>query len=156
MKLDRQNKLILLTSSIIIAVGAIVFAILWATIGTMSLFLGWLLGSLIGVAGFFLIVIQTNNLNPNVGKPLIWGMGAFFIRFILYGAGLLLAALLTKYVEPEIFNIFAVFGGYIPPRLSIYIVTFISGKTKLSFNKPIETEVKEIIQEEESNEPMDQ
>jgi len=53
-----------------------------ATIGTMSLFLGWLLGSLIGVAGFFLIVIQTNNLNPNVGKPLIWGMGAFFIRFI--------------------------------------------------------------------------
>lgn len=114
MKLDRQNKLILLTSSIIIAIGAIVFGILWATIGTMSLFLGWLLGSLIGVAGFFLIVIQTNNLNPNVGKPLIWGMGAFFIRFILYGAGLLLAALLTKYVEPEIFNIFAVFGGYIP------------------------------------------
>jgi hypothetical protein len=82
-------------------------------------------------------------------------MGAFFIRFILYSAGLLLAALLTKYVEPEIFNIFAVFGGYIPPRLSIYIVTFVSGKTKLSFNKPIETEVKEIIQEEESNESMD-
>ena len=43
MKLDRQNKLILLTSSIIIAIGAIVFGILWATIGTMSLFLGWLL-----------------------------------------------------------------------------------------------------------------
>jgi hypothetical protein len=125
MHFDRSNKLVLIYSAVVYAVGLLVFGILWATIGTMSLFLGWAVGAVIGLIGYILVIVQVNLLGTTKTQAIVLAIVAFVGRMLLYAGGLLLAGLLTKYYEPEIFNIFTVFAGYLPPRIAIYITTFV-------------------------------
>ncbi|MGI6644653.1 MAG: hypothetical protein ACOX28_02755 [Bacilli bacterium] len=128
MKFDKSNKLVLIYSGVIYGIGALVFGILWATLGLMSLFLGWLVGAVIGLVGYILVVLQADLIIKTKSSTIVLALLAFAGRMLLYLAGLLLAALLTKYFEPEIFNIFTVFGAYLPPRIAIYITSLIERK----------------------------
>lgn len=148
MHFDRSNKLVLIYSAVVYAVGLLVFGILWATIGTMSLFLGWIVGAIIGLVGYILVILQVNLLGSTKTKAIVLAVVAFVGRMLLYAAGLLLAGLLTKYYEPEIFNIFAVFGGYLPPRLGIYITTFVERSKEKKAKKQAESNAVETSENE--------
>ncbi|MCH3977026.1 MAG: hypothetical protein LKF69_05690 [Bacilli bacterium] len=127
------NQHALLVAAIISALGTIVFGILWALIGTMSLFLGWVLGVVVGFINYGLIAFQTSMTISGDTRPFatILAGGGFFIRILLYGGAMFLSLLLWK-KGYDVFNVFAVFGGFFPVRIGLYLAEFYERKKRSS------------------------
>ncbi|MDD4344482.1 MAG: hypothetical protein PHP09_00895 [Bacilli bacterium] len=119
------NQKIVLLALVIYILGALVFGLLLLIPTGSDLLLGWLLGAAISFACFGLLVLQAYVLTSENAKGAGFVMLFFAGRFILYGAGLFVAAFLTYKLEIHIFNLFTVFGGYFPIRLAIYLFGFL-------------------------------
>lgn len=118
-----DNKRIMLYTAILILVVALLylpFCIIFPSVSFLfSLLWGWLLGGSISIAAFALLVHQIYSLTSGDEKIRLRVMGLHFVRLALYGAGLILAAVLMYLDKPWI-NIFAVVVAYMPIRLFVY------------------------------------
>lgn len=119
------NQKIALLAIALYVLGAAIFALLLLVPTGIDLLLGWLLGAFISLACFGLLVLQARVLTSGNAKGIGLVMLFFSGRFLLYGAGLFVAAFLTYKLEIHIFNLFTVFGGYFPIRLAIYLFGFL-------------------------------
>ncbi len=86
---------------------------------------GWLLGAAITTLNYLSIFFQTKRIQQRVEAKMnspYRGQGYIVGRFVLSGLGML-AAVLIKINDQEIFNLFSLFAAY----LMISIVIFITG-----------------------------
>ncbi len=90
---------------------------------------GFLLGSAIEALSLAFLILSSQLLTKTDSKvkDTILVVVLYTVRFLLYLGGLLLAALLTYVAKVYLFNIFAVFIGYMPMQI---VVLFIQGKKK--------------------------
>ncbi len=133
----------------------VVFAILlpFAFFDMPGLSFGWLLGNLISLFAYLSIVYGSKTLLSNNGaQPMALGLSVLFgsLRFIVYGAGLVLAALCTFYWKNAWLNFWTLFAGYMPMPALVVRNHFIELKaaTKKEAKRPIEPK-----QEEQGSEP---
>ncbi len=120
--LDDNKKIMFYTAVFILAVSLLFlpFCFIFPTVSLLfPLLWGWLLGGAISIAAFALLVRQIYGLTSDDEKVRLRVMGFHFLRLGLYGAGLILAAILMYINKPWI-NIFAVVSAYMPIRLVIY------------------------------------
>jgi hypothetical protein len=83
---------------------------------------GWLLGALIGSLNYGLIILQANRLTLSIqhGLKPSAGPGYMMTRFIIFAIGLLIAVL-VKYEDNELFNVFSVFLAYLVISGTIFV-----------------------------------
>ncbi len=120
-------------SGVISFVGLIVFGVIWAVNASPTygagMFLGWLLGLMVGYINFSLIILQTRLMEKSVtagGKAgSLAGLFAL-IRLVLIGVGLGIAGYLMYGKGNPILNIWTAFAG----MLSINVGIRFSGATK--------------------------
>lgn len=120
-------------SGVISVLGLLVFGIIWAVNASQTygagMFLGWLLGLIVGYINFSLIILQTRLMEKSAtagGKAgSLAGLFAL-IRLILIGVGLGVAGYLMYGKGNPILNIWTAFAG----MLSINVGIRFSGATK--------------------------
>lgn len=115
-------KVLLLSFVIFGVVLIILFGLSFTEFIPFSWGLGWLLGAFIGSLNYGLIILQANRLTLSVQNGLKpnAGPGYMMTRLMIFALGLL-AAVLLKYQNQEIFNIFSVFLAYLVISATIFI-----------------------------------
>lgn len=88
-------------------------------IGYYGIPLGIILGAIIAIFNFYLIQIQSERL-LRISKPSHRFSWCYLLRYFLYALGLTIALLCQKLGFP-LFNVFAVFGAYLVPKIVLYI-----------------------------------
>ncbi len=117
-------RVLLLSLVVFVFVFIVLLALTLIQLIPLSWSMGWLLGSAIGTLNFALIMLQAkrlslsiiNGIKPNAGP------GYMIARLVIFGLGLL-ASVLIKVGNLEIFNVFSVFLAY----LVISGIIFITG-----------------------------
>ncbi len=123
-------KVLLLSFVFFVAVLLILFILSILDLTPYSWALGWLLGSLIGTLNYGLIMLQASRLTLSIqhGLKPNAGPGYMMTRLLIFALGLL-AAVLVKNNNVEVFNIFSVFLAYLVISSTIF-VTGANFKTK--------------------------
>ncbi len=99
--------------------GAFVLLSFCFFIGHYDIPLGICLGSIISVINFILLEKQSEKCTSR-DHPKMTAAGFYLLRYFFYALGLTLALVMMKFVFP-LFNVFAVFGAYLIPKIVIFI-----------------------------------
>lgn len=121
------SKLSINLKTVVLSIGAVLFVYLCLIFGYFidlkDIPNGLLLGGIVGIAGFLLMSLA-DKLDEDKTKP-IFAIIFIIIRFILIGAIIVLVALMNYRWNINLFNIFAVVGGYFIP-LVINIIVYVA------------------------------
>lgn len=113
-----ENQRVIFYTSLVGVVG-LILSIPLCFFGHHDILLGWCLGIIISILSFIVLCKQSDVILFNRSK---WLFVLFYIlRFTLYIVGLVLALFLSK-LEINLFNVFAVFIGYIPIKIVIICI----------------------------------
>jgi len=129
---EKYNKLTLKGRNtfwmIIIGIIGTIILLPWCFLSNPGLSLGFLFGSLIEIGCYRLIVltsdVMTKSATENVkSSVLIFSTLGFGIRFILYAAGLVLAALDTFKWKTNTLSVWTTFAAYMPMAIIVAVTT---------------------------------
>lgn len=122
LRLNDNQRIIYL--ALLLTLSIMILTLPLAIIDLYGIPLGLLLGGIIGVVNFWLLVRQMNNLINNATNSKLGNVLNIIFRYAIYALGLASAAVLMK-LGYNIFNIFAVLGGYLLIKV---IVIFYYGR----------------------------